>query len=56
MYNVIKKVQCVSLAGSPGNVGLQKEQKYNTFACHTCREMRLCVLGTRKKEVGNMKR
>jgi hypothetical protein len=40
----------------PENVGLQKEQKYNTFACHTCNEMRLCVLGIRKKEVGNTKR
>jgi hypothetical protein len=38
------------------NVGLQKEQKCNTFACHTCDEMRLCVLGIRKKEVGNTKR
>jgi hypothetical protein len=38
------------------SVGLQKEQKYNTFACHTCNEMRLCVLGIRKKEVGNTKR
>jgi hypothetical protein len=24
------------------NVGLQKEEKYNIFACHTCSEMRLC--------------
>jgi hypothetical protein len=38
------------------NVGLQKEQKHNTFACHTCNEVRLCVLGIRKKEVGNTKR
>jgi hypothetical protein len=38
------------------NVGLQKEQKYNTFACHACNEVRLRVLGIRKKEVGNMKR
>jgi hypothetical protein len=38
------------------NVGLQKEEKYNIFACHTCNEMRLCVLGIRKKEVGNTKR
>jgi hypothetical protein len=29
---------------APENVGLQKEQKYNTFACHTCNEVRLCVL------------
>jgi hypothetical protein len=35
---------------------LQKEQKCNTFVCHTCNEVRLCVLGTRKKEVGNTKR
>jgi hypothetical protein len=41
---------------APENVGLQKEQKYNTFACHTCNEMRLCFLGIRKKEVGNTKR
>jgi hypothetical protein len=37
------------------NVGLQKEQKCNTFACHTCNEVRLCVLGILKKEVGNTK-
>jgi hypothetical protein len=41
---------------APENVGLQKEQKCNTFACHTCNEVRLCVLGIPKKEVGNMKR
>jgi hypothetical protein len=29
---------------APENVGLQKEQKCNTFACHTCKEVRLCVL------------
>jgi hypothetical protein len=40
---------------TPENVGLQKEEKYNTFACHTCNEVRLCVLGIRKKEVGNEK-
>jgi hypothetical protein len=38
---------------APENVGLQKEQKCNTFACHACNEVRLCVLGIRKKEVGN---
>jgi hypothetical protein len=38
------------------NVGLQKDQKYNTLAFHTCNEVRLCVLGIRKKEVGNKKR
>jgi hypothetical protein len=38
---------------APENVGLQKEQKYNTFACHTCNEVRLGVLGIRQKEVGN---
>jgi hypothetical protein len=38
------------------NVGLQKEQKRNTFVCHTCNEVRLCVLGIRKKEVENTKR
>jgi hypothetical protein len=41
---------------APENVGLQKEQKCNTFACHICNEVRLCVLRIRKKEVGNMKR
>jgi hypothetical protein len=38
---------------APENVGLQKEQKCNTFACHTRNEVRLCVLGIRKKEDGN---
>jgi hypothetical protein len=42
--------------GAPENVGLQKEQKYNTFACYTCNEVRLCVLGIHIKEVGNTKR
>jgi hypothetical protein len=41
---------------APENIGLQKQQKYNTFACHTCNEVRLCVLGIRKKEVDNTKR
>jgi hypothetical protein len=41
---------------APENVGLQKEQKYNTFACHTCNEVRLCFLWIREKEVGNTKR
>jgi hypothetical protein len=41
---------------APENVSLQKEQKYITFACHTCNEVWLCVLGIRKKEVGNTKR
>jgi hypothetical protein len=41
---------------APENVGLQTEQKYNIFACHTCNEMQLCVLGIRKKEAGNTKR
>jgi hypothetical protein len=41
---------------APENVGLQKEQKCNTFACHTCNEVWLCILGIRKKEVGNKKR
>jgi hypothetical protein len=36
---------------APENIGLQKEQKCNTFACHTCNDVRLCVLGIRKKEV-----
>jgi hypothetical protein len=34
---------------APENVGLQKEQKYNTFVCHTCNEVRLCVLGISQK-------
>jgi hypothetical protein len=34
---------------APENVGSQKEQKCNTFACHTCNEVRLSVLGIRKK-------
>jgi hypothetical protein len=41
---------------APEKVGLRKEQKCNTFVCHTCNEVRLCVLGIRKKEVGNTKR
>jgi hypothetical protein len=41
---------------APENVGLQKEQKYSSFACHTRNEVWLCVLGIRKKEVGNTKR
>jgi hypothetical protein len=41
---------------APENVGLQKEQKYNKFACHTRNEVRLYVFGIRKKEVGNTKR
>jgi hypothetical protein len=41
---------------APENVGLQKEQEYNTFACHTFNEVRLHVLGIRKKEVGNTQR
>jgi hypothetical protein len=41
---------------APENVGLQKEQKCSTFACHTYNEVRLCGLGIRKVEVGNTKR
>jgi hypothetical protein len=41
---------------APENVGLQKEQKCNTFASHTCNEVRLSVLGIPKKEVGETKR
>jgi hypothetical protein len=41
---------------TPENVDLQKEEKYNTSSCHTCNEVRLCVLGIRKNEVGNTKR
>jgi hypothetical protein len=40
---------------APENVGLQKEQKYNTFACHTRNEVRLCVLGIRQKELATRK-
>jgi hypothetical protein len=36
---------------APENVGLQKEQKYNTLACHTCNEVRLCVLEIRKRKL-----
>jgi hypothetical protein len=41
---------------APENVGLQKEQKCNTFSYYTYNEVRLCVLGIRKMEVGNTKR
>jgi hypothetical protein len=41
---------------APENIDLQKERKCNTFACHTCNEAWLCVLGIREKEVGNTKR
>jgi hypothetical protein len=41
---------------APGNVGLQKEHKSNTFVYHTYNEVRLCALGIRKKEIGNTKR
>jgi hypothetical protein len=37
------------------NVDLQKEQKCNTFACHTCNEVRLCVLGIRKRKLATRK-
>jgi hypothetical protein len=40
---------------APENVGLQKEQNCSAFAFHTCNEVRLCVLGIFKKEVGNTK-
>jgi hypothetical protein len=33
---------------APENVGLQKEQKYNTFVCHTCNEVRLCLGNSQK--------
>jgi hypothetical protein len=36
---------------APENVGLQKEQTYNTFACHTCNEVWLCVLLIRKRKL-----
>jgi hypothetical protein len=41
---------------APENIGLQKEQMCSTFAFHTCNEVRLRVLGIRRKEVGNTKR
>jgi hypothetical protein len=40
---------------APENVGLQKEQKYNTFACHTCNKVRLCVLGIHIKKLATQK-
>jgi hypothetical protein len=48
---------------APENVGLQKEQKYNIFACHTCMKCG-CVfwefgkrkLATRKDKIIKMKR
>jgi hypothetical protein len=36
---------------APENVSLQKEQKCNTFACYTCNEVLLCVLGIRKRKL-----
>jgi hypothetical protein len=33
---------------APENIGLQKEQKYNTFACHACNEVRLCFGNSQK--------
>jgi hypothetical protein len=33
---------------APENVGLQKEQKCNTFACHTCNDVRLCFVNSQK--------
>jgi hypothetical protein len=41
---------------APENVGLQKEQKCNTFASHTYNEVRLCILVIHIKEVGNTKK
>jgi hypothetical protein len=35
--------------------GLQKEQKCKIFACHTCNDVRLCVLGIRKKKLATRK-
>jgi hypothetical protein len=52
---VLLVIDCIYSAShsqvAPGNFGLQKEQKYNTFACHTCNEVRLCVLGIRKRKL-----
>jgi hypothetical protein len=33
---------------APENDGLQKEQKCNTFACHTCNEVQLCFGNSQK--------
>jgi hypothetical protein len=40
---------------APDNVGLQKERKYNTSACHTSNEIQLSFENSHK-EVGNMRR
>jgi hypothetical protein len=56
LINLMKIYSAFHSRVAPENVGLQKEQKYNTFACHTRNEVRLCVLGICKKEVGNTKR
>jgi hypothetical protein len=56
-YHIGKKKYSASHSRvAPENIGLRKEQKYNIFVCHTCNEVRLCVLGICKKEVGNTKR
>jgi hypothetical protein len=52
----LNKLQCVPLAGSPGKCWFTKITKVQYICIHTCNEVRLCVLGIRKKEVGNTKR
>jgi hypothetical protein len=52
----VKKYSASHSRVAPEYFGLQKEQKYNTFASYTSNEVRLCVLWIRKKEVGNTKR
>jgi hypothetical protein len=48
-------IQCVPLAGSPGKCWFTKRKKVR-YLFMSCNEVRLCVLGIRKKEVGNTKR
>jgi hypothetical protein len=40
---------------APENVGLQREQKYNIFACHICNDVRLCVLGIHIRKLATRK-
>jgi hypothetical protein len=56
VYPVTVVIQCVPLAGSPGKCWFTERTKVQYICIHTCNEVRLCVLGIRKKEVGNMKR
>jgi hypothetical protein len=50
-YYILKEQLLYSASHSrvaPENVGLRKEQKYNTFVCHTCNEVRLCFVNSQK--------